>query len=280
MNAPHTLPSNSPPSAGAGEDAGLARSVVRVPLGVVVGGRVLLRIVNAYLVRNGDRWTVVDTGPPGCAGVIHGALRSHGIRNEEVSLILLTHGHFDHAGSARELRRELGGRTPIAMHPADRHLLTGSVLAVPLRPTSWPAAISLLFGVAMAMLYSLLGRNRPWREAELAEVLWLEGLDGQEPMELAACPPIRAVRVGAHTAGSVAFRLSSGAVLCGDLFARTPLGGVGGTALVEAPAEVAESLRRIAALHPTILYPGHGEPLPGDAVAIVAGRHGVDTKEG
>jgi glyoxylase-like metal-dependent hydrolase (beta-lactamase superfamily II) len=240
-------------------------AIIRVPLGVVIGKRVLLPFVNAYLVRLGKQWIVVDTGPPGCAGVLHAALHRHGIRDEQVSLILLTHGHFDHGGSARELRRELGGRTPIALHPADRRLLTEGRFTVPLRPTSWSAAISLLFGTALVVLYTVLGRNTLWSEDELAQVLWLEGIEGEDAVELPPCPEVLTVRAGAHTVGSLAFRLPSGAVLSGDLLSRTPLGALDGPALVEAPEEIGGSLRRVAALSPTEVFPGHGAALPGDA---------------
>jgi glyoxylase-like metal-dependent hydrolase (beta-lactamase superfamily II) len=249
-----------------------ANGVIRVPLGVVIGKRVLLPFVNAYLVRVGRQWIVVDTGPPGCAGVLHTALHKHGIRDEQVSLILLTHGHFDHAGSARELRRALGGGTPIALHPADLRLLTEGRFKVPLRPTSWSAAISLLFGTALVLLYTVLGRNTLWSAEELAQVLWLEGIEGEDAVALPPCPEVLTVRAGAHTVGSLAFRLPSGAVLCGDLLSRTPLGVPDGPALVEAPEEIADSLRRVAALRPTQIFPGHGAPLPGDAVANRAGQ--------
>ncbi|WP_024891706.1 MBL fold metallo-hydrolase [Luteimonas huabeiensis] len=56
--------------------------------------------VNAYLVHNGHRLTLVDTGTAGCFGDALGQvpdnLRAAGYRPEDVDDILLTHAHPDH----------------------------------------------------------------------------------------------------------------------------------------------------------------------------------------
>jgi glyoxylase-like metal-dependent hydrolase (beta-lactamase superfamily II) len=79
-----------------------------------------LPIVNVTVIR--QRHTIlVDTGAPGDAQRILGGLQRLGISAGEVSLIVLTHGHSDHAGSAAELRRALGA--PVAMHTGDLDLV-------------------------------------------------------------------------------------------------------------------------------------------------------------
>jgi glyoxylase-like metal-dependent hydrolase (beta-lactamase superfamily II) len=61
-------------------------------------------LVNAYLVL-ADVPTLVDTGTPGGAGKVVGALRGAGLEPGDVGRILLTHRHADHAGNAGELAR-------------------------------------------------------------------------------------------------------------------------------------------------------------------------------
>src|SRR5690606_35391998 len=75
--------------------------------------------LTAYLVR-GERTIVVDTGYPSGVGRIMRALHADGIAPDEVSLILLTHGHLDHLGGARELRETLGA--PVALHRLDAEI--------------------------------------------------------------------------------------------------------------------------------------------------------------
>lgn len=76
-------------------------------------------ISNCYLLL-GERPVLVDTGAPGDLGRILTALKTHGVAPSDLALILLTHGHSDHAGSAAELRARTG--RPVAIHAADAAL--------------------------------------------------------------------------------------------------------------------------------------------------------------
>jgi glyoxylase-like metal-dependent hydrolase (beta-lactamase superfamily II) len=76
-------------------------------------------ISNCYLLL-GDRPVLVDTGAPGDLKRILAALQANGIEPKQLALILLTHGHSDHAGCAAELRRRSGAQ--IALHSGDAAL--------------------------------------------------------------------------------------------------------------------------------------------------------------
>ena len=57
--------------------------------------------VNAYVIRNGNRLTLVDAGigtdgPK--KGALLEALASAGIQPSQIAAVLVTHGHFDHIG--------------------------------------------------------------------------------------------------------------------------------------------------------------------------------------
>ena len=71
------------------------------------------RGVNVFALR-GARTVLIDAGMPGMADAILTNLDKAGIRREDVSLILITHGHPDHVGSAADLKARLG--VPIAIH--------------------------------------------------------------------------------------------------------------------------------------------------------------------
>jgi hydroxyacylglutathione hydrolase len=79
--------------------------------------------VMAYLLI-GERVVIVDTGVGGQSEMILRRLADEGHAPSDVSVILLTHGHGDHAGSASALREATGSR--IALGAGDEEkCLTG-----------------------------------------------------------------------------------------------------------------------------------------------------------
>jgi hydroxyacylglutathione hydrolase len=84
-----------------------------------------LNTAKSYLVL-GERVVIVDTGPPdrGRRGdVVRRALAEAGRSAEDVSLILVTHAHPDHAGNADALRAWTGA--PLAADPNERSCFAG-----------------------------------------------------------------------------------------------------------------------------------------------------------
>ncbi|MEA2427275.1 MAG: hypothetical protein QOF37_903 [Thermoleophilaceae bacterium] len=65
-----------------------------------------LGIVNAYLVREDDGFTLVDTGLPGSADSIIDAASEAG---GEIRRVAVTHAHGDHVGSLKALKDKLPG---------------------------------------------------------------------------------------------------------------------------------------------------------------------------
>jgi len=75
------------------------------------------RFVYSYLMY-GETITLIDTGVAGGEMQIFDTIRSSGRNPSEIALIVLTHSHPDHIGSARAIQRETG--CSIAAHPAER----------------------------------------------------------------------------------------------------------------------------------------------------------------
>ncbi|MBI2814574.1 MAG: MBL fold metallo-hydrolase [Opitutae bacterium] len=152
-------------------------------------------ISNCYLLL-GTKPVLVDAGAPGDLKRILGALRAHGVDPAKIALILLTHGHSDHAGCAAELRRRSGAQ--IAIHAGDAPLVRAGrngVLAV----------------------QDTLGRLlRPFVDEEFEafepDLVFTEGI-ALEPYGLRA----RVVPTPGHTPGSVSVVLASGEALIGDV---------------------------------------------------------------
>jgi len=93
-----------------------------------------LGINRCYIIK--DRGCVmIDGGPPGNEKTIEDWLRAIAIRPDEIQLIVLTHGHSDHVGSARGVKQITG--TEIAIHECDREALESGTLVWPSAVTTW-----------------------------------------------------------------------------------------------------------------------------------------------
>jgi glyoxylase-like metal-dependent hydrolase (beta-lactamase superfamily II) len=91
--------------------------------------------VNAYLVREDDGFTLVDTTMPRTGGALIAAAADAGA---PIRRIALTHGHGDHAGSVDELKRTLGDDVPVLMPELDARILAGEKVVDRKLTGSWP----------------------------------------------------------------------------------------------------------------------------------------------
>src|SRR5215471_298146 len=81
-------------------------------------------IANAYLVGDKAWWVLVDACTPGNQARIRRAAERRFGSGSRPRAILLTHGHFDHAGSAAALA-DAWGDVPIYAHSLEVPYITG-----------------------------------------------------------------------------------------------------------------------------------------------------------
>jgi glyoxylase-like metal-dependent hydrolase (beta-lactamase superfamily II) len=79
---------------------------------------------NVYLIVNGAEIIVIDTGTPGNAKKIVEYIQKLGHQPNEVSTIILTHYHMDHAGSVKELQELTGAK--VAASQAEAVYINGT----------------------------------------------------------------------------------------------------------------------------------------------------------
>ena len=227
----------------------------------VVGSiRHLSRILisNVFLLEGhrGDRW-LVDTGHWSERATLLWELRRAGLGPGDLTGVLLTHRHSDHAGNAAFLQRRYGAK--IYAHREDALVLEGAVARPMLRPGPTARSFERLF----ARIENLLPA------AGLRVDRALEGGELVAGLEVHAVP--------GHTDGSVFYRHEGTAtLLSGDMLlaAFPPLTLVQGMALPH-PAYAKNLTQAYASLrsfhergfHYDNLLAGHGRPILGGARA-------------
>ena len=77
--------------------------------------------IASYLIRDGDVVVLIESGPGSTLASLEAGLRAHGLSPADVTHVLLTHIHLDHAGAAGRLARS---GAHIYVHPVGApHLL-------------------------------------------------------------------------------------------------------------------------------------------------------------
>jgi glyoxylase-like metal-dependent hydrolase (beta-lactamase superfamily II) len=213
-------------------------------------------IANLYVVgQDALRFILVDAGMHGYAESIRKAIENKFGPDAAPLYIVLTHGHFDHAGSAAALAKDW--HVPVYAHPMELPYLTGKSNYPPPDPT---------VGGAM----SLLGRFFPNRKVNLSGVVHPLGdsLPAMDEWQVHFTP--------GHTPGHVSFfRPSDRTLLAGDAFTTVDLDSFGSMAtkkqeVSRPPAyftcdwqKAHESVEHLSDLAPRVLAAGHGIPMSG-----------------
>lgn len=209
-----------------------------------------LHFVNAYLVRETDGLTLIDTTVGGAADALIAAAREAG---GELRRIALTHGHGDHVGSLDALRAQLGEDVEVLMGEMDARIHAGEPVVHGKLRGSWPKLTT-----------------KPDTR--------LTGGERIGSLEVIPAP--------GHTPGHVAFLdTRDRALIAGDTFTtywraeipnrmlqRFPLATMG----TQDREQVVASASALRALEPTVLACGHGPALhsPADAIDAAISRAG------
>jgi len=218
-------------------------------------------IANIYLVGNpGGPWVLVDTGTPGNAARIRKAAEERFGRDARPSAIVLTHGHWDHAGSARELAEEWD--VPVYAHRLERPFLTGKATYPPKDPTVGGA-------------FGFLCRFFPTEPIDLGDRL----SDLPDGGEVPGLMGWRWHFTPGHAPGHVAlFQRYESTLLSGDACITMDIDSAMGmitseTHISRPPAaftydweQAHASVELLADLRPAVIGSGHGEPMSGTAV--------------
>jgi glyoxylase-like metal-dependent hydrolase (beta-lactamase superfamily II) len=221
--------------------------------------RVPARHANSYLVEADDGLVLVDTGMPGSEKRILNAIAGLGRKPNDVKLILLTHRHWDHIGSAAALKKETSGT--LVSHPFEKPYVAGTLVVI--TPRAW----SLYGRIARRALAVGSSTKKLFRLVKFHPVLVDEASDEESVLEPVGLDG-SIVWTPGHTKGSVSLFLNKSRVaIIGDLLG-SKRGKLREPMFMENTSQERSSVQRILDLHPSILCPGHGKPLPPSQVRV------------
>ena len=109
-------------------------------------GMVRPQMAACYLLETGSAVAVVETGNAASADRILKVLKSRGRRPEEISHVIVTHVHLDHAGGAGTLIQRLPQATLVAHPYGARHLIDPSKLEAGARAVYGDARFDAMYG--------------------------------------------------------------------------------------------------------------------------------------
>jgi glyoxylase-like metal-dependent hydrolase (beta-lactamase superfamily II) len=221
-------------------------------------------VVNFYLIEEGGRLVLVDSGAPGDWGLLVKTLARIGRKLGDLEAVLLTHAHSDHIGLAERARTS--AEASVWVHQADASLAKGSK---PPRNDGRTTSY-LLRGAFYLTLLSLLRRGA----GRIVPVKEVSTFADGETLALPGRP--RVLHAPGHTPGSAAVLLERQRVLLtGDVLATwNPLTGRPGPQVMPSglnrdTPQAIRSLDVLDGLPADVLLPGHGEPWTGGAAEAV-----------
>ncbi len=204
--------------------------------------------VNAYLLKAGDGFVLIDTGISQQWRRLARELLKAGCLPGKLKLVLITHGDFDHAGSGARLQKKYQAK--IAIHAGDLAMVkTGRAPARQVRGLA--ARLMSFAGVVLSQSSSF--------ETFEPDIL-LEDGQSLEDYGLAA----RVYHTPGHTKGEIAILTSQGQLFSGDTVSNN--GRLAVAPFVDDFAQLRASVAILKGMKAKIVYPGHGRPFSGDAL--------------
>ena len=206
-----------------------------------------------YILQAADGAIMIDGGMPKQTGSFLKALKRLSMRPEDISLIVLTHGHWDHIGSAKGIKELTGA--PVALHGREKDWLEKSLISLPPGVTAWGRLFVSIMAIFMPLVHI---------DVTAVDIVLDEG-----EFSLAAYGiPGRIIYTPGHSMGSVSVLLDTGEAFVGDLaMNKFPLClSPGLPILAENMQQVKESWKMLLDKGVKTIYPAHGKPFSADVI--------------
>jgi len=210
-------------------------------------------INTCYIIR--DRGTImVDAGFPNFKTSFIKQTRRLKIDPRDIRLIILTHGDFDHVGSAKDLRELSGAK--VAIHEKDSNNLENGLF-------NWTRGVTSWGKISRSILMPMIRHWGTFPSMKADIILDDEAFDLKDYGING-----RIIYTPGHTMGSVSVLLDSGELFAGCLaHNRLPFTLHPALPIYAENLElIKESWRKLIDAGAKTVYPGHGKPFPSELI--------------
>jgi hydroxyacylglutathione hydrolase len=197
-------------------------------------------IVNCYLIKTGDSFFMVDSGVSFFSGALKKILRAAGCKKDNLKLVVITHGDFDHTGNARYLQKKYSAK--IIAHKLETTAIEKGDMT-----SNRKRKLGGLFKAYLWLFKVLMfSRLKPDRYITGYFDLVEYGIDA------------KIILIPGHSTGSIGVVTKDGDFFCGDLLNNRKRPEKND--FFDDIKELDASIIRLKTMNLKTVYPGHGKP--------------------
>jgi glyoxylase-like metal-dependent hydrolase (beta-lactamase superfamily II) len=203
---------------------------------------------------------MIDGGPPNKLKAFHKFIKRIEVNPSEIRLLVLTHGDFDHVGSAKDIKELTGAK--IAIHENDRLNFEKSIYNYPPGTNSWGKISRFILKPILKIFLKFPGGETDIILDNLDYSLQEYGFNG------------KIIFTPGHTKGSISVLLETGEAFVGCLAHNNPPFRLkpGLPIYADDIEMVKKSWELLIQQGAKMIYPAHGDPFPVDVIKNVLSK--------
>jgi len=199
-----------------------------------------LGTVNCYLIKTDTSYILIDTGCSNKRTELEKELESADCKPDNLKLVVLTHGDFDHTGNAAYLRKKFD--TKIAMHHDDSGMVERGNMFWNRRKGN------ILLGMIARILFRF-GKKEKFKPDLYIDEGYNLSVYGFNA---------KVLHIPGHSKGSIGILTADGNLFCGDLFENKDKPVL--SSIMDDLTAANASIENLKKLKINTVYPGHGGP--------------------